>query len=125
MKLELVLSSILKIGTIISIGLIILGMTLLFIRGDSLGYPVDILVDPYTPVNTGILDYSMVYRGLIMLEGLSIILLGLIIMVATPILRIILGILVFIFEKDGVYVLVATITLVLILSAIFIVPRIV
>lgn len=125
MKLELVLSNILKIGTTISIGLIVLGMTLLFIKGDSLGYTIDTLVNPYTPVNTGILDYSMVYRGLIMLEGLSIILLGLIVMVATPILRITLGILVFIFEKDGVCVLVATITLILILLAIFLVPRIV
>lgn len=125
MKLEPVLSNILKIGTTISIGLIVLGMTLLFIKGDSLGYTIDTLVNPYTPVNTGILDYSMVYRGLIMLEGLSIILLGLIVMVATPILRITLGILVFIFEKDGVYVLVATITLILILLAIFLVPRIV
>lgn len=125
MKLEPVLSNILKIGTTISIGLIVLGMTLLFIKGDSLGYTIDTLVNPYTPVNTGILDYSMVYRGLIMLEGLSIILLGLIVMVATPILRITLGILVFIFEKDGVCVLVATITLILILLAIFLVPRIV
>ncbi|MBS7642455.1 DUF1634 domain-containing protein [Candidatus Bathyarchaeota archaeon] len=125
MKLELVLSSILKICTIISIGLIMLGITLLFVKGDSLGYPIDILIDPYTPVNTGALDYSMLYKGLIMLEGLSIIMLGLIVMVATPVLRIILGILVLIFEEDRICLAVAITTLILILLAILLVPRIV
>ncbi|MCS7112458.1 MAG: DUF1634 domain-containing protein [Nitrososphaerota archaeon] len=124
MKLEPLISYILRIGVIVGITLAILGMLLLLVKGGSLGYTLDMLLDPYTFINTCTVNYSLVYRGLASFEGLSIILLGLIVMVATPILRIILGILIFALEKDRVYVAIATATLTLILLSIFLVSGI-
>ncbi|MEM2740422.1 MAG: DUF1634 domain-containing protein [Candidatus Bathyarchaeia archaeon] len=125
MRLELLVSHILRIGMVISIALITLGMLLLFVRGGSLGYPLDTLVNPYnTSVNTYTIDYNLLCRGLASFESLSIVLLGLIVMVSTPILRIILCTLVFASEKDRIYIAIAMITLILILSSIFLIPRI-
>lgn len=124
MKLEPLISYILRIGIIAGITLAILGIVLLLVKGGSLGYTLDTLLDPYTLVNTCTVNYSLVYMGLTSFEGLSIILLGLMVMVATPILRIILGILIFALERDRVYVAIATATLMLILLSIFLVSGI-
>ncbi len=101
---ELAVSRWLRIGVFISAAVIILGLILLFIRGES-GYPGN--------------DYPHslpdIFNGTVQFKPYAVITTGLILLILTPVLRVAISIWVFVREGDKLYVIITSIVLVILI----------
>lgn len=101
---EVVISRILQVGVLSSACVIFLGLALFFITGQS-GYPGATF--PSSPV--------AIFQGLIGLKPYAIILAGLVLLILTPVLRVGISILVFVREKDFLYVKITALVFVILI----------
>ncbi len=114
-QVEILISNLLKAGVLISLGIIVLGTVVTFIHHpDYLSSHTDLqklttnaAVFPRTP--------SEMLTGLGRFEGRSIVILGLLLLVATPVLRVAVSIVAFVYQRDLVFVLITTTVLALLL----------
>jgi len=107
----------LRYGVLTSIAFILAGLALLLARGGA----ADVL-GANSPLNTSTISPAAVASGLTSLDPLSLILLGLMLLIATPVLRVALGIASFARERDWLYVLITSIVFVNLMIAIFVLP---
>jgi len=107
----------LRYGVLTSIAFILAGLALLLARGGA----ADVL-GTNSPLNTSTISPAAVASGLTSLDPLSMILLGLMSLIVTPILRVALGIASFARERDWLYVLITSIVFVNLMIAIFVLP---
>lgn len=120
--MDYVIGLALRIGVIISIALVLIGVVLLVIEGKGLGYSDYQIMSVRSHVNTTLLPPLVALTGLRHADGLSFIILGLMVLIATPVLRVALGIASFAMEKDWVYVLITVIVFINLMLAIFVIP---
>lgn len=105
-EMEIIISNFLRIGVVLSAIIVFAGLLIFLISGNS-GYSGDYF--PTTPTE--------IFNGLLLLKPYAIILLGLIILILTPVFRVGVSILVFIKEKDFLYVKITSfVFLILIIS---------
>lgn len=105
-EMEIIISNFLRIGVVLSAIIVFAGLLMFLISGNS-GYSGDYF--PTTPTE--------IFNGLLLLKPYAIILLGLIILILTPVFRVGVSILVFIKEKDFLYVKITSfVFLILIIS---------
>ncbi|MBA5849963.1 DUF1634 domain-containing protein [Clostridium sp. cel8] len=105
-EMETVISTFLLVGVLVSSAIIITGLLMFLISGNS-GYPKDFY--PTQPLD--------VLKGFIALKSYSIILTGLMLLISIPILRVGISIIVFFKEKDFLYVkITSTVFIILIIS---------
>lgn len=97
---EIIISKCLKTGVLASAAVIGLGLVLFLVTGNS-GYP-----DQSFPT-----DPVTIFQGIGALKPFAIILTGLFILILTPVFRVGVSIIVFIKEKDSVYVKITAIVL--------------
>lgn len=107
-KVELTISKSLRIGVVISAAFIIVGLAMLLITHKS-GYSSN-----YFPTTV----YG-IFKGLVALKPYAIILTGLLILILTPVFRVAVSILVFLKEKDYLYVKITTFVLIVLLFSLF------
>jgi uncharacterized membrane protein len=110
-------SGALRYGVLTSIAFILAGLALLLARGGA----ADVL-GTNSPLNTSTISPAAVASGLTSQDPPSLILLGLMLLIATPILRVALGIASFARERDWLYVLITSIVFVNLMIAIFVLP---
>jgi len=109
----------LRTGVIITAALIILGVGLILANHSS-PYTLKELINVSSNINTGTIPLHNLLSGIIHLNGVYIILLGLIILIATPIFYVVVGILRFSKEeKDPLYIALTIIVLFNLFFAIF------
>ena len=119
---ELLLSHLLRIGVLVSAVVILIGVTLLFTTGQQTGYfsqglPGLIGYPPQAggaPVDHTIID---VLAGLRAGEPDSVISLGLLLLIATPIMRVAASVLLFLVQRDYRYVAITLFVLIVLLIA--------
>ncbi len=99
-SMEITISNLLRIGVLISAGLILLGLVLLVGKGGS-GYPGA----------TFPTSLAAIYSGLLTLKPDAVILAGLLLLVLTPVLRVAVSIIAFWQERDYRYMVIATVVL--------------
>ncbi|SHI20740.1 Uncharacterized membrane protein [Sporobacter termitidis DSM 10068] len=105
-RTELTIAKLLKAGVLLSAAIILIGLVLYLATGTG-GYGGDAF--PTDPL--------VILQGLAAFKPYAIILLGLFILILTPILRVGVSVIVFIREKDSLYVAITTfVFLVLIVS---------
>lgn len=105
-KVEITISKMLRIGVVLSASIIIIGLSMFLITGNS-GY-----TGSTYPTAVG-----EIFRGLLQLKSYGIIMTGLLLLIATPIFRVGVSIIVFMKEKDYMYVkITAIVFIILILS---------
>ena len=92
-EVELAISKALRIGVIISGAVTFAGLMMYFSTGDS-GYPGASYPATFTEI----------IKGLLALKPYGVIMTGLIILIATPIFRVGISIVIFLVEKDYLYV---------------------
>ncbi|WP_243681416.1 DUF1634 domain-containing protein [Vulcanisaeta souniana] len=128
-KIELkfinITSNLLKYGVFISIALLILGLILIFVHGGGLGIPLNKIVDPNGHVDTSAISIMSVVVGDLRLDGLSLMLTGLLVLIAIPVIMVSLNLARFAMERDVLYTVLAAITLVNLFLAIFVLPVII
>lgn len=90
---EIIISKFLRIGVVLSAIIVFVGLLMFLISGNS-GYKGGYF--PTTPTE--------IFKGFILFKPYSIILTGLLILILTPVFRVGISIIVFIKEKDSLYV---------------------
>lgn len=92
-EMEIIISNFLRIGVVLSATIVFIGLLMFLVSGNS-GYSGDYF--PTTPTE--------IFNGVLLVKPYAIILLGLIILILTPVFRVGVSILVFVKEKDFLYV---------------------
>jgi len=113
------------IGILVSASLMAAGSAMLFARGGGDGYALSQLASPSSPVNSGTMGIRGVLAGLASLDGVSLIFLGIMVLIATPIVRVLLLVVQFAGERNRLYLALSAIVLVNMLIAILVLPPIV
>ncbi len=122
LKFTNITSNLLKYGVFISIALLMLGLILVFTHGSGLGVSLNKIIDPNGHVDTSTITIVEVIDGDLRLDGLSLMLTGLLVLIAIPVVMVALNLVRFIIEKDVLYTILAAITLVNLFLAIFVLP---
>ena len=132
-RMERILSKTLLYGVLASTVVVILGLIILAVKG-STGYACDGSGDALSCIVSFKSSYSpsqlypdtlaAVASGLLALKPFAIIQLGVIILLATPVLRVGSSLVLFAYEKDRAFVLITLFVLLVLLFSFFIVPMI-
>lgn len=121
--LDIITSYTLKTGVIISIILIFAGVVLLFIRNGGMGYSLSYLAHFTQTLSSSGISLWNIPQGLVSLDGIYYITLGLWVLIFTPISVVFIAILDFMREKNRLYVIMSIIVLFNIFFAMLVVPR--
>lgn len=113
--IESVMGKLLITGVIIS-GTLILAGGIVYIMQEGLSIPH---FKTFRGVPSNLRSVKQICYGFVHLESLSIIQMGLLLLIATPIARVIFSVIGFLFEKDYLYVLISLIVLAIIAYSIF------
>lgn len=113
--IESVMGKLLITGVIIS-GALILAGGIFYIIQEGLSIPH---FKTFRGVPSNLRSVKQICTGFVHLESLSIIQMGLLLLIATPIARVIFSVIGFLFEKDYLYVLISLIVLAIIAYSIF------
>jgi uncharacterized membrane protein len=125
MTIENVMSMGLKIGVTISVLLIMFGVVLLFSESSSGSLSINTIALSNSSVNSASFSLGSVIKDTMRLQGLGFIFLGLAVLIATPVVRVILSILFFVEEENWLYVFITILVLFNLLFAILIVPSLI
>ncbi|MQS53022.1 DUF1634 domain-containing protein [Companilactobacillus mishanensis] len=105
-EVELVIGKILRVGVVVSATVIVLGILLFFINGGS-GY-----ADGEWPRRFGVM-----FQGVFQLKSYAVIMLGIFLLILTPVLRVVVSIYAFAKEHDKLYVYITTAVLIILVFA--------
>jgi len=113
--MELLLSNLLRTGVIASLTLVVIGAILSFVHHPSyLSSPAELtrLTD-----SGSVFPFSWgdIAAGVLDLHGQAVIMVGLLLLIATPILRVAVSALIFIYQRDRIYTLITIVVLSLLL----------
>jgi uncharacterized membrane protein len=103
-EMEIVISNFLRIGVMLSAIVVFIGLAMFLTTGNT-GYTGNYF--PTTP--------SEIFKGLVLLKPYAIILTGLIILILTPVFRVGVSILVFMKEKDYLYVKITSLVFIILI----------
>ena len=99
---QLIIGKILRLGVLVSATVMLIGLLLLIVKGNG-GYPN----------NTFPTDFTEIWHGIAQLKPYAIMMLGIFLLILTPVLRVIVSIYSFYREGDNLYVVITTIVLVI------------
>ena len=119
-QVELLISAILRIGVVVSLFVILAGLVVSFSHHPDFVRSGTDLARLTRPGARFPHTVSEVLAGLRHFEGRAITILGLLILVATPVVRVAVSIFAFVYEKDAVFVVITSIVLALLLLSFFI-----
>lgn len=109
-KTNTIIGWILQIGVLVSAAVILIGVIMLLLEPSGLS-PEKFLTFPHS--------FSAVWTGLLTLHPQSIIVLGLLLLIATPVMRVAVSVIAFAFEHDRGYVVITLAVLIILLCSIF------
>jgi uncharacterized membrane protein len=125
MKMQESIGFTLRAGVAISVLLTIIGLALLFVDNGGGGYTLAEIASASSRVNTASFSLPDIAAGVQNLDGLGFVLLGLVVLVATPIARVILSVIAFARERNALYTLITLIVLLNLLATLLIIPRLI
>ncbi len=115
-QVEILISTLLRVGVIISLTVVVLGTVFTFMHHreylDSQAWPWSDVTGENARFPQTVTD---VLRGVRAKEGRAIVLLGLLLLIATPVMRVAVSILAFMYERDRLYMLITALVLALLL----------
>ena len=114
-KVELLISNLLRFGVVASLAIIVCGTLLSFVHHPSyVTAPSELqrLTRPGAAFPHTLTD---VLRGVMVLRGQAIVVVGLLVLVATPVARVAVSIFAFLYQRDRVFVVLTSIVLFLLL----------
>lgn len=108
-NIEKNIGKILRIGVLVSSTIIVIGMLILIFTKDS-GYPQD----------TWPTTFFEIWKGVLNFKALAWIMGGLFLLILTPILRVVTSIFAFFKEEDGLYVIITTLVLIILIISVIV-----
>jgi uncharacterized membrane protein len=112
----------LRAGVLISAALLFIGFMLLIIEGKAGYYSISQVTSTASLINSSYFNANTFIKGTMSMNPIAIMFLGLVVLIATPVLRVVLGLAQFIREKDYIYSAITAVVLFNLLFAIFILP---
>lgn len=113
--MESVMGTLLITGVIISAALVVFG-GIIYLYQNGFSYPH---FKTFRSEPSNLRSVKQIIKGVGNLDSLSIIQLGLLLLIATPVSRVIFSIIGFFFEKDYLYVIISLIVLIILAYSIF------
>jgi uncharacterized membrane protein len=113
--MESVMGTLLITGVIISAALVVFG-GIIYLYHNGFSYPH---FKTFRSEPSSLRSVKQIIKGVGQLDSLSIIQLGLLLLIATPVSRVIFSIIGFLFEKDYLYVIISLIVLIILAYSIF------
>lgn len=119
--MELFLGKFLRFGVMLSCGITILGGILYLYQQAGVMPDYSPIPDgqPFPGVKEYLRSFSSIWQGILSLDGAAIIQLGVIVLIATPVLRVAISAFGFLIEKDRMYVVITLVVLGIILANMF------
>jgi len=118
-KVELLISTILRAGVILSLLIISFGMTRSLMNHPDYFNSRSALTQITTPGREVPHSLREVLSGVLNLRGEPLIAAGLLLLIATPVIRVAVSILIFVYEKDWPFVLTTTFVLAMLILSFF------
>ena len=109
-KVELLISTLLRVGVVSSLVVVVIGLAVSFVHHPTYLRSVE-MSQVATRAHADWHSLHELATGLIHLRGEAIIMLGLLLLIATPVMRVAVSIFAFLFEHDPVFVAVTTFVL--------------
>lgn len=123
--LDLITSYVLRIGVLSSLAFMVTGVVLLFVRNGGSGYTLAYLAHFTQTVGSDKIPLSQIPQGLVSLDGIYYITLGLWILIFTPISVVISAIVEFFMAKNRLYLVMSIIVLFNLFFAMLVIPRLI
>jgi uncharacterized membrane protein len=114
-QVEMVISSVLRIGVTVSLAVIVAGSVMSYVHHRARVNSREELHRITDPGSTFPRTFGEVWQGIRHARGRSVIIIGLFLLIATPVLRVAISIFAFVYEKDPVFILITSIVLILLL----------
>ncbi|MGE5610076.1 MAG: DUF1634 domain-containing protein [Bacillota bacterium] len=118
-KVELVISGLLRIGVTASFVIVLVGTMISFVHHPDYASSPERLVHLTKPGAAFPHTIGGVIRGVREVRGQAIVVLGLLVLIATPVMRVAVSILAFLYEDDLAFALITTLVLTLLLLSFF------
>lgn len=120
-QVELAISLVLRIGVLVSVAIIAAGLVVLFAHHtDYLGLRGPVSYTTLTSTSTPFPhSFGALWHSIAQGEGQGIILLGVLVLILTPVVRVAVGVLSFLYEKDLPMALVTLLVLALLVGSFF------
>ncbi len=125
MDMETRTALILRTGVALCILFVAVGVALIFMNSGGGGFSLVQIASSASTVNSSNIGIAQIVSGLFGLDGLSFIFVGIIILIATPIARVLFSIFAFSIERNWLYVVITLIVFINLMVAIFIVPMLI
>jgi uncharacterized membrane protein len=125
-NIDKIASYTLRSGVLLSVSFIIVGIILIFVKGEASGYNISQVSDFHNmTINSKIisLSFSGIGAGLAHLDGFYFITVGLWVLIFTPISVVVLSIVTFVAEENRLYLIMAIIVLFNLFFAMLVIPR--
>ena len=118
-RVEMIISTLLRTGVVASIVLIVLGIALIFVNRPASMNSQEQLLAMTRPGAEFPHTIAAVASGITALQGEAVIAFGLLVLIATPVMRVAISIFAFVYERDGAFTLITSVVLVLLLLSFF------
>jgi uncharacterized membrane protein len=118
-RIELVISVLLRAGVILSLFVTVFGLTLSFVHHHDYIHSYDLL--PQLTGSTRAFPHTLheTWQGLREFRGEAFIVLGLLLLIATPVVRVAVSVVAFLLERDWVFVAITSTVLALLILSFF------
>ncbi|MBS1669523.1 MAG: DUF1634 domain-containing protein [Bacteroidetes bacterium] len=114
-ELEIILGNLLRIGVVVAGSVLIIGAILFLVRHGSEVPSYHI----FKPDSISLSNFQDLFRGLVKFQPVPIMELGILLLIATPVLRVLFSVFAFVYEKDYMYVLFTVIVLLVLIFSFF------
>ena len=116
-RVEIVISWVLRIGVVTSLAVVVAGLVLMFARRPELLSSTTALQEYTHPGAVFPHTLSAVFAGVVRLRGQAVIALGLLLLILTPVARVAVSILAFLYQRDRVFTLITLTVLIILLMS--------
>ena len=118
-QVEMILSVLLRTGVVLSLTIIVLGTLLSFSHHPDYTSSTGELKRLTRPGAVFPMALAQVMSGLGRFEGRSVVVLGLLLLIATPVMRVAVSVLIFVHQRDWIFVVITTVVLGLLILSFF------
>jgi len=118
-KVELLISNLLRIGVVASLIVVVAGLILSFIHHPAYLHSAAELRQITSPTRTPWHTLTGLIEGLRHFRGEAVIMAGLLLLIATPVMRVAVSIVAFVVERDWVFVIVTSFVLAMLILSFF------
>lgn len=118
-SVETLIGWVLRAGVTISVSVIVIGLAITFVHHPEYVTSKDALRGLIDPARPELDSRAGVWRGLLQQRGQAVVMLGLLLLIATPVMRVAASIFIFARERDRLYIVITTLVLLLLLTSFF------